>query len=269
MDTGNKMTDKIIAFWLYASLLLGGLIILPLIILIIYSLANANFDPSSNQIIFQSLKLTITTSFISLFITLLFGTPLAFLISNSENKLFQSLTSLIQFPIFIPPTVAGISLILFFNNSNFISDFFLTIGIDVPFSVYAVIIAQVFVSSPFYIRTLQVGIANFQQSYTESALMLGATSFKNVVFVVIPNLRNSIIVGALLAWSRSVGELGATLIFAGNIVGITQTMPLAILSSFEDVNGFNTAVTIALISIVISGIIVVLVSYINETFSHK
>ena len=267
MDKANKMTDKIIAFWLYASLILGGLIILPFITLIIYSGINAQFDTVNNQIIIESLRLTLTTSIISLFITLLLGTPLAFLLSSTKNKFLKSLTSLIQFPIFIPPTVAGISLILFFNNSNFISDFFVTIGINIPFSVFAVIIAQVFVSSPFYIRTLQVGIANFQQSYTESALMLGASSFKNVVFVLIPNLRNSIIVGALLSWSRSVGELGATLIFAGNIIGVTQTMPLAILSSFEDANGFNIAVTIALISILISGIIVVCISYINETLS--
>ena len=254
------MQDKIIAFWLYASLLLGGLIIFPFIALIAYSALNVHLDASNNQILIESLKLTLTTSIISLFITLILGTPLAFILTSSENKFFKSLTSLIQFPIFIPPTVAGISLILFFNNVNFISDMFSMIGLDVPFSVFAVIIAQVFVSSPFYIRTLQVGIANFQKSYTESALMLGATSLKNVVFVLIPNLRNSIIVGALLSWSRSVGELGATLIFAGNIVGVTQTMPLAIISSFEDVNGFNTAVTIALISIIISGIIVVCIS---------
>ena len=118
-DIRNIMTDKIIAFWFYASLILGGLIILPLITLIIYSGANAQFDNINNQIIIESLRLTLTTSIISLFITLLLGTPLAFLLSSSKNKFLKSLTSLIQFPIFIPPTVSGISLILFFNNSNF------------------------------------------------------------------------------------------------------------------------------------------------------
>jgi molybdate transport system permease protein len=259
-----NIIDKIVNAWLYSSVLLAALIIFPLISLSIYAIFNSSLSQLNNEIVFESIKLTLSTSVISLFITVVFGTPLAYLLSKAKSDFLQSLTSLIQFPIFIPPTVAGIALILLFNQSSFIGGMLASIGIEIPFTIFAVIIAQVFVSSPFYIRTLQLGLINIQPAYSESARLLGASSLRNILFVVLPNLKHSILIGILLTWSRSVGELGATLIFAGNILGITQTMPLAILSSFESSNGFDFAVIIAFISILISALVVVSISYISE-----
>jgi molybdate transport system permease protein len=258
--------DKIIKLWTFFSFVLILLIFAPLIAPTLHAFTNSNISDLNSSILTQSIMISISTSIISLFIIIFLGTPLAYFLSKIRSKFLYSLSTLIQFPIFIPPTVAGIALILLFNDSSVVGNFLSSLGIKIPFTIFAVIIAQVFVASPFYIRTLQLGLININKNYFNSAHLLGASSIKIFIFIIIPNLRRSIFSGALLAWSRSMGELGATLLFAGNIFQETQTMPLAVLTSFENQNGFDLAVLIAFVSILISSIVLILFSYINEKF---
>jgi molybdate transport system permease protein len=198
----------------------------------------------------KAVVLSLVTSTIALGLAVLLGTPTAYWLARSEFRGHRVLEALLDLPILLPPTVAGVALLTAFGRRGILGEpledgFGLTLG----FTTTAVVLAQLFVAGPFYVRSARAGFASVDQDLESIAYTLGASRLKALFRVVIPLAWPSLVGGAMLTWARAMGELGATLLFAGNIEGETQTAPLAILTALESSAGLTGAVAISLLLI--------------------
>jgi molybdate transport system permease protein len=210
------------------------LLTLPTVALIWRSLEarSALGDARTQEALREALVLSLTTSVIALAAIVLFGTPIAFILARSGTRTARIVDALVDLPIILPPAVAGIALLTAFGRTGVLGSTLNDLGITVGFTTTAVVIAQIFVSAPFYLRTARAGFLRVEQHLEESAADLGASPFRVFIKVTLPLARNSLLAGAVLAWARALGEFGATIMFAGNRQGVTQTMPLAIYERF-------------------------------------
>ncbi len=209
-----------------------------------------------NQATEDALRLSLITTLTSLGIILLLGIPTSRLLSRSVFRGKSIIDSLVDVPIVLPPAVAGIALLLAFAGNSPIGRFLAAYNIILPGSTVAVIMAQTFVSLPFFVRSARTAFEEIDPRLEAAANVLSPSHSFTFRRVVLPLASRGLIAGAILAWGRALGEFGATLMFAGNLPGITQTMPLAIYI------GLNTDISkasfLAAILIVISfGIILV------------
>lgn len=189
-------------------------------------------DPRSRTLLREALVLSLWTSMLSLAIIVVIGTPIAWVLARVNFPGRTFVDALIDLPIILPPAVAGIALLSAFGRRGILGTWLEDLGITVGFTTTAVILAQIFVSAPFYIRTARAGFSHLDQTIEEAAADLGAAPWRVFWTVTLPLCRASLIAGAVLAWARALGEFGATIMFAGNLVGVTQTMPLAIYERF-------------------------------------
>ena len=167
----------------------------------------------------------------------LLGTPLALALARRDfpGKRFVSL--FIELPIVMPPAVAGLALLLTFGRRGAIGSLLAELGILIPFSIAAVILAQFFISAPFYIRSAQVGFSSIAAEIEDAARVDGAHGWLMFWHITLPIAWRALASGMTLTWARALGEFGATILFAGNLQGKTQTMPLLVYSIFErDIN---------------------------------
>ena len=181
----------------------------------------------------EAIELSLGTTAISLSATLLLGTPLAYALARWRFTGKQIVNILVQLPIVLPPSVAGLALLITFGRRGVLGPLLQDAGIQVVFTSTAVIIAQTFVAMPFYVRAAQVGFRQVEPEVEQAALVDGAGGWTRFLFVTLPLARRALITGALLSWARALGEFGATILFAGSLQGRTQTMPLLIYSTFE------------------------------------
>ena len=188
--------------------------------------------PETRDILGDALKLSLWSSGISLLIIIALGTPLAYVLARYRNRVTRIIDPLIDLPIILPPAVAGIALLTAFGRRGMFGSWLESAGISVGFSTTAVILAQSFVSAPFFVRTARSGFLRVERTLEEAAADLGASPLRVFFLVTLPLCRSSLIAGAVLAWARALGEFGATIMFAGNRRGVTQTMPLAIYERF-------------------------------------
>ena len=150
----------------------------------------------------------------------------------------------------MPPAVAGLALLLTFGRAGVIGSFLAEAGIIVPFSILAVIVAQFFISAPFYIRSAQVGFGGIAPEIEDAARVDGAYGWLMFWYIILPIAWRALIAGMILSWARALGEFGATILFAGNLQGKTQTMPLLVYSIFE--RDIDAAIWTGLILIVLA-----------------
>lgn len=190
---------------------------------------SAFLDPQSAQAVSLSILTTLTT----VLLTILFGTPLAYLIARKEFPGKRALDAFIDLPIVLPPSVAGIALLVTFGRRGLAGPALSAMGIEIPFTSAAVVLAQIFVSSPFYVKTLAVAFASVDRDLEQAAAIDGATGWQVFRQVTFPLSIRGALGGAIMTWARALGEFGATILFAGNFPGRTQTMPLAIYIGFE------------------------------------
>jgi molybdate transport system permease protein len=198
----------------------------------------------------QAIILSLWTSGATLVITLLFGTPLAYLLGRGRFRGRQIVEVLIDWPIVLPPAVAGIALLMTLGRRGVIGSVLARAGVQIPFTPIAVVIAQVFVSCPYYIKAASLGLSAVSQGILDAAALDGATPLQRFWDVTLPLSFRSLVAGAALTWSRALGEFGATIIFAGNLPGRTQTMPLAVYIGFEI--DMRQALTLAAILLIVS-----------------
>ncbi len=201
----------------------------------------------------DALALSLWTSTLALAIAIVTGTPVAYWLARARFHGKGAVEALIDLPIVLPPTIAGVALLTAFGRNGLLGEpldswFGLTLG----FSTTAVVMAQLFVGAPFYVRAARAGFASVDAQYERVALTLGASRLRAFVRIVLPLSWPSLAAGAALCWARALGELGATLIFAGNLQGETQTMPLAILSAFESASGLTAAVALSLLLLIVA-----------------
>lgn len=209
-----------------AGALLGSFLALPVIALIARAVTGgAELDPG----IIDALTLSLITTCASLILILGLGTPLAWLLARRRFAGRRIVEALVDLPIVLPPAVAGLGLLLLLGRRGPIG----SLGLEVAFTTVAVVLAQTFVSAPFYVRAARGAFATVHRDYEDAARIDGCDAWAVFRWVTLPLAAPVLAGGAILAWARALGEFGATIMFAGNVTGVTQTLPLAVYAEFQ------------------------------------
>lgn len=198
----------------------------------------------------QAIALSMVTTALALLTTILFGTPFAYLLARRAFYGRHLLETLIDLPMVLPPAVAGIALLLTFGRRGLLGEHLAGWGIDIAFTQIAVIMAQIFVAAPFYVKSAATGFAGIDREMEQAAALDGASAWRVFRHITLPLAGGALLGGAVMTWARALGEFGATIIFAGNFPGRTQTMPLAIYIGFE--LDLSIALTLAVILLFVS-----------------
>ena len=205
----------------------------------------------------QAIRLSLSTSITTVAVTVLLGTPVAYYLAHRHYRFYRLIDTLIDLPTVLPPAVAGVALLMAFGRRGLVGAWLGPLGISIPFTRIAVVMAQTFIAAPFYIKSAAVGFFAVDCELKKAAALDGAGRWQTFRYVIAPISWMSLLSGCVMTWARALGEFGATIIFAGNFPGRTQTMPLAIYIGFEI--DMNEALTLSVILIVFSFLALILV----------
>jgi molybdate transport system permease protein len=205
------------------------LLALPQIGLVLRGIAERGWEALPNSGLVEALTLSLITTALSILVTVIFGTPLAYILVRWRFPLRGVVRVFVELPIVLPPTVAGLALLVTTGNYTLLWQ----LGIQIPFTTAAVVIAQTFVSAPFYIRAAQLGFQNIPREIEDAALVDGAAGASLFRQITLPLAGTALAAGLTLSWARALGEFGATIMLAASIEGRTQTMPLFIYYAFN------------------------------------
>ncbi|MFF3213243.1 ABC transporter permease [Streptomyces sp. NPDC002886] len=198
----------------------------------------------------EALRLSLVVSLWALGLSLLLGVPLAWLLARVEFKGKALVRSLVLLPMVLPPTVGGVALLLGFGRRGLLGPWLEgTFGITLPFHTSGAVIAATFVAMPFLVISLEGALGGLKPSYEETAASLGSTPLRVFFTVTLPMVAPGLIAGAALTWARALGEFGATITFAGNLPGTTQTLPLQVYLLLQDQPEAATSVSLLLLAI--------------------
>lgn len=245
--------------WAFLSLPLIGFLLIPLVALLLRTSPAALGENLGQPAVAQAIMLSLKTSSLATLATVLLGTPVALLMARRKFRFQRALDTLIDLPMVLPPAVAGVALLMAFGRGGIVGAWLADWGLQVTFTPVAVIMAQTFVAAPLFVRSAIIGFAAIEPELEDAALLDGASTWQVVRYVTLPLARSALIGGAVLTWARALGEFGATIIFAGNLPGRTQTMPLAIYIGFE--LDLGMALTLSAILMAISFVALVLIRY--------
>lgn len=195
----------------------------------------------------DALRLSLFTATLATVLAVALGTPLAYWLATRPRPATRVLGTLLELPLVLPPAVAGIALLTAFGRAGFLGRPLAEAGVTLSFTTAAVVMAQLFVAAPYYIRAAVGGFAATDPRFEAVALTLGLSPWRVFREVALPLARPALVGGIVLCWARALGELGATLLFAGSLPGSTQTMPLAIIAAFESPDGLAGAVSISVV----------------------
>src|SRR5262249_35741388 len=221
------------------------LILLPLVALVLRVTPSDFLAALADPVVGQALQLSFGTTLIATGLALLLGTPAAYLLARRKFPGRTVLETLLELPMVLPPAVAGIALLVAFGRRGLLGPWLGTVGLEVAFTPAAVVIAQVFVAGPFYVKAGTAAFAAGDQEIEQAAALDGAGPLGVFRHITLPLAIVPLVGGTVMMWARALGEFGATIIFAGNFPGRTQTMPLAIYLGFE--LDLRVSLTLALI----------------------
>lgn len=208
-------------------------------------------DQVGQPVVTDALRLSITTAFAATGISVLVGIPLAWVLARTNLPGRWAARALITLPMVLPPVVGGAALLFAFGRRGLLGGpVYDATGLLLPFSVWGVIAANTFVAMPFLVLTVESGLRTADARYEDAAATLGASRWLIFRRITVPNAAPSIIAGAVLCWARALGEFGATVTFAGNLQGRTQTMPLAVFLALE--SDRDAAISLSLVLIAVS-----------------
>ena len=200
--------------------------------------------------VLQALKLSLLVSFCALGLSLVLGVPLAWLLARVEFPGKTLVRSLVLLPMVLPPTVGGVALLLGFGRRGLIGPWLEnTLGITLPFHTSGAVVAATFVAMPFLVISLEGTLAGLRPAYEETAASLGASPLRVFLTVTLPMVAPGLAAGAALTWARALGEFGATITFAGNLPGTTQTLPLQVYLLLQNSPEAATSVSLLLLAI--------------------
>jgi molybdate transport system permease protein len=206
----------------------------------------------SGQSAVDALRLSLIASLATTALALAFGFPLAWLLARGTFPGKALLRGLCTLPMVLPPVVGGIALLLAYGRRGLVGDpLYKAFGISLPFSLAGVIVAEAFVAMPFFVITLESGLRSMNSRLEDASRSLGASRWMTFRRVTLPLITPSLVAGAVLTWSRALGEFGATITFAGNLPGVTQTTPLAIYIA-QSSNRLDEAIALSLVLVVVS-----------------
>lgn len=187
----------------------------------------------TNPVVLDALRLSLFTTVISLGVAVVLGTPLAYLLARYEFPGRDVIDTLVDLPMVLPPAVAGVALLLTLGRRGTLGPMLSALGIELGFTTAAVVLAQVFVAAPFYVKAAKAGFESVDRELEFVAGSLGVSGPRTFWRITVPLSLPALLGGAVMTWARALGEFGATIMFAGNFQGTTQTMPLAIYVAME------------------------------------
>jgi molybdate transport system permease protein len=213
-----------------AALFLG----LPVAAIVIRTIVDGSLAHAlTTTVVLDALVLSLITTAMSLVLTVVFGLPLAFVLARRKFRGSGLVEVLVDLPIVMPPAVAGLALLVAFGRRGVFGGSLQLVGIEIPFTMLAVVLAQTFVAAPFFILSARTGIAGVPRDLEDAARVDGATEVQLFQSITLPLAGTAIAAGLVMSWARALGEFGATIMFAGNIEGRTQTLPLVVYSEFQ------------------------------------
>jgi molybdate transport system permease protein len=216
----------------------AGLFALFLVLPVVTLLARAAFDGSLAAVagsspVVAALALSLATTAVSLILTVAVGLPLAIVLARRAFRGKWLVEAIVDLPIVLPPAVAGLALLLVFGRRGLLAAPLQAVGLDIAFTTVAVILAQTFVSAPFFVRAARSGIAGVDRDLEDAARVDGASERQVFRSITVPLAGATLAAGLVMSWARSLGEFGATIMFAGNVEGRTQTLPLVVYAEFQ------------------------------------
>jgi molybdate transport system permease protein len=244
-----------------ALALLAGFISLPFVSLLLWTASENAWRAMASPVALDALLLSIKTTSISMAIILTVGTPAAYVLARAEFPGKKVVETLVDIPAVLPPSAAGIALLLTFGRFGLVGQHLEVLGVTVTFTTAAVVIAEVFVAGHFYVRQAAVGFAGVRRDVEEAALVDGAGRYAAFTKVTVPLAFPALVAGAMMAWARAMGEFGATIVFAGSFRGVTQTIPLAIFAEFQ--GNIDAAVALSVLVLGFAFAVILTVRYLT------
>lgn len=235
---------------------------LPILSLFIRISPDMFFASLHDPYVLHALCLSLFTTGITLAVVILVGTPFAYYHCRYSYPGKVVVDTLIDLPLVLPPAVAGVALLVLYGRVGLLGKYFDMLGISLAFTTLAVIMAQIFVASPFYLRQAKSLFEQLDPAYEQTARTLGASSLRTMTLVTLPMTASGLVSGAVMTFGRALGEFGATIMFAGNLPGMTQTMPLAVYVGMQ--GNINVGLTISILLVIISFIIMIAVRLLQK-----
>ncbi len=229
---------------------LAVFIVLPFVALLLRVSPTAVVARLRDPVVTGALRLSLVTSLVATAIVIAIGTPAAYLLATREFRGRRLLETLCDLPMVLPPTVAGFALLMAFGRAGLAGGALKALGIQLPFTTAAVVTAQVFMGAPFFVAPARVAFAGIDPRLLDVAATLRASEGFAFTRVVLPLARPSLVAGAAMCCARALGEFGATITFAGNLPGTTQTMPLAVYVAQQ--TDLDAAVVLSILLLVMS-----------------
>jgi molybdate transport system permease protein len=212
-----------------------------------------------------ALALSLRTSFIAVAVVVAAGTGLAHWLSRTEFRGKRLLETAVQMPVVVPPAVAGVGLILVFGRHGMLGSLLSSLHVTVAFTTAAVVIAQAFVAGPFFVVAARQAFGAIDPDLIGVSRTLGASPLRTFWNVEVPLALPGILAGAALCWARALGEFGATMLFAGNLPGVTQTLPLAIYAALD--SGIEVAVAMAALLLFAAFALLLMIRFLDRRVS--
>ncbi|TCK92908.1 molybdate transport system permease protein [Natranaerovirga hydrolytica] len=226
---------------------------------------------SMQHIMTMELLSAVSISFASVIISMAFviiiGIPIAFVLATKKDKKYKYMEGIICLPMVLPPTVAGLALLMTFGRNGLVGGFLNSLGIAIPFTILAVIITQIFIVSPFFIQIVKNEFQTIDPKIIEAAKVCGATDAQLITKIYMPIAKRSIFTGLILCVLRALGEFGATIMFAGNMVGRTQTLTLRIYSLYQI--DIMQGVSLAVIQLIMILLVFFALKHTTNKWIHK
>jgi molybdate transport system permease protein len=188
-------------------------------------------------------------------LSLVLGVPLAWVLARSRWRFTAVLRAFVTLPLVLPPVVGGVALLLAFGRRGLLGEpVFTAFGISLPFTTAAVVVAETFVAMPFLVVTVEGALRSTNLGLEEAAATLGAEPLTVFWRITIPQITPSLIAGSVLCWARALGEFGATITFAGNYPGTTQTMPIAVFLMLQNAPEAAVALSLVLLGVSVTAL---------------
>ncbi|MGI8681259.1 MAG: ABC transporter permease [Mycobacteriales bacterium] len=233
------------------ALVTVGFLLLPLVGLVIRAPWRSLYRVLAESQVIGALRLSLVSASAATVLSLLFGVPLAWVLARARFRGRGLLRALVTLPLVLPPVVGGVALLLAFGRRGVVGQYLdAWFGFSFPFTTFGVVMAETFVAMPFLIVTVEGAFRSADRGYEEAAATLGASRLTVFRRVTLPLIRPSLVAGSVLCWARALGEFGATITFAGNFPGRTQTMPIAVYLALE--RDPESAIALSLVLLAVS-----------------
>jgi molybdate transport system permease protein len=240
-------------FAVLAAALLAAFLALPPLALLLRVPAATLRRRLGDPAVVEALRLSLITTACATLVVLVLGLPLAYHLAARRNRARGLVETLVDLPMVLPPTVAGAGLLFAFGRAGLLGGALAAFGVSIPFTTLAVVLAQVFVAAPFFVSTVVAGLREVEPRYLEVASTLRASPGAAFLRVSLPLAAPSLLAGLGMGWARALGEFGATITFAGNLPGVTRTLPLAVYTALQ--SDWEAAVALAVLLLIVSFVV--------------